>query len=131
MSQKYSINEQQYSFIQSIILHEIDEKVTTVRNSATDALLWLKRAIWFLREFFREFIYAKNGEVTACISKSYELTLKKYHNWIVRGIFSLAIKAVPTRENFFKGLSLKETNTDENSPTFQQKVLQILNEISI
>jgi pleckstrin homology domain containing family A member 8 len=111
-----------YSFLQAIIQHEIDEKLTTVRNSATDALLWLKRAIWFLREFFHELIYAKNGEINACIAKSYELTLKQYHNWIVKGIFSIALKAVPTRENFFRGLSLKETNTDENCPSFQQKV---------
>ena len=45
MKQKYSTDINKYHTLQSMIQHEIDEKVTKVKNSATDALMWLKRYI--------------------------------------------------------------------------------------
>ena len=45
LKQKYSIDPKKYYTLQSMIQHEIDENVTRVKNSATDALMWLKRQI--------------------------------------------------------------------------------------
>lgn len=35
-------------------------------------------------------------------NKSYENTLQKHHNMFVRPVFSLAMKAVPYRNDFYK-----------------------------
>lgn len=40
--------------LQSIVLHEVETEVAQVRNSATEALLWLKRGLKFLKEFLSE-----------------------------------------------------------------------------
>lgn len=40
--------------LQSIVLHEVQADVTQVRNSATEALLWLRRGLKFLKEFLSE-----------------------------------------------------------------------------
>lgn len=40
--------------LQSIVLHEVRNDVALVRNSATEALLWLRRGLRFLKEFLSE-----------------------------------------------------------------------------
>lgn len=37
--------------LQELLQSEIDAKTTGAKNSATDAMLWLKRALSFIREF--------------------------------------------------------------------------------
>lgn len=43
-------------------------------------------------------------ELTVSFTTSYEQTLKKHHNLIVKGMFSLAMKACPYRVDFYKKL---------------------------
>lgn len=45
--------------LQSIVLHEVRADLAQVRNSATEALLWLRRGLKFLKEFLSE---VNNGE---------------------------------------------------------------------
>lgn len=41
--------------------------------------------------------------------KSYNVTLTKYHNFIVRGAFAVAMKACPYRKDFYKKLGEDHT----------------------
>eukprot|EP00051_Salpingoeca_urceolata_P005535 m.74168 g.74168 ORF g.74168 m.74168 type:complete len:161 (-) comp14411_c0_seq2:115-597(-) len=86
----------------------------------TTHLLSTTRALSFIRVFLSEVVNPSKQALTACATKAYEQTLRKYHNFLVRGIFSLAMKAVPTRENFFKALG--GTKTDEAGVTAQINV---------
>jgi pleckstrin family protein A (phosphoinositide binding specific) protein 8 len=43
VNQKYVTNKEEFSTLQKIVLHEVEAGVAQVRNSATEALLWLKR----------------------------------------------------------------------------------------
>lgn len=43
VNQKYITNREEFSTLQKIVLHEVEADVAQVRNSATEALLWLKR----------------------------------------------------------------------------------------
>ncbi len=45
LTQKYSMDKQKFYSLQAIVQVEIDDEVTKVKNSATDALLWLKRSV--------------------------------------------------------------------------------------
>jgi hypothetical protein len=42
--------------------------------------------------------------LTNSFSASYDATLKKHHNMLVKGVFSVAMKACPYREDFYKKL---------------------------
>ena len=48
---KINQNEMKFQTLYAIVNDEIDNQTTNARNSATDALLWLKRSLFVL--FFR------------------------------------------------------------------------------
>ncbi len=64
------------------------------------------RAICFLREFLREFSSKEKPDLNDCVYQSYQLSLRQYHNWVVRSIFSLAVRSLPTTESFLQGLAI-------------------------
>lgn len=43
INQKFITNKEEFDTLQKIVLHEVNAGVAQVRNSATEALLWLKR----------------------------------------------------------------------------------------
>ena len=43
LTKKFEQNKEKYHTLQDIVRSEIADKTTRVKNSATDALLWLKR----------------------------------------------------------------------------------------
>ncbi|XP_008430709.1 pleckstrin homology domain-containing family A member 8 [Poecilia reticulata] len=93
--------------LQSIVLHEVQTSVARVRNSATEALLWLRRGLKFLKEFLSE-INAGEKDIQAALNNAYGKTLRQYHGWVVRGVFALALRAAPTYQSFTAALVLRE-----------------------
>jgi len=45
LREKFAKDPEKYKTLQGIVESEIEEKTTTAKNSATDALLWLKRLV--------------------------------------------------------------------------------------
>ena len=43
VNQKYITNKEEFTTLQKMVLHDVEADVAQVRNSATEALLWLKR----------------------------------------------------------------------------------------
>eukprot|EP00112_Aurelia_sp_Birch-Aquarium-sp1_P004994 Seg1566.12 transcript_id=Seg1566.12/GoldUCD/mRNA.D3Y31 product="Pleckstrin-like domain-containing family A member 8" protein_id=Seg1566.12/GoldUCD/D3Y31 len=103
LQKKYESDREKFAVLQSFVEVEMAEGSTKAKNSATDALLWLKRALEFIGVFLAE-VLTGQPDLSKCAKKAYESTLKKYHGWIVQGIFSLAMKAVPYRENFIAAI---------------------------
>ncbi|KAL7887562.1 hypothetical protein AOLI_G00052830 [Acnodon oligacanthus] len=89
--------------LQSIVLHEVEMEVAQVRNSATEALLWLKRGLKFLKEFLSE-VNAGEQDIHAALNNAYGKTLRQYHGWVVRGVFALALRAAPSYSGFMAAL---------------------------
>ena len=54
---------------------------------------------------------------------AYTKTLKQYHNWVVRGIFSLALRSVPGKENFLACLSVDPNDFYNNPEGFEKQVI--------
>eukprot|EP00117_Sycon_ciliatum_P017554 scpid76336/ scgid16503/ Pleckstrin homology domain-containing family A member 8; Phosphatidylinositol-four-phosphate adapter protein 2; Serologically defined breast cancer antigen NY-BR-86 len=104
LRKKYEENREAHHTLQMIVDREIEAKTTKVSNSATDALLWLKRALEFILVFLQKVIEGEQ-DLTKAANAAYAASLKRYHGWIVSGIFSLAMKAVPYREDFIKALA--------------------------
>lgn len=92
-----------FTTLQNIVQREMDTSTTNVRNSATDALMWLNRALRFMQKFL---INVKNGErdLPTALNQAYSVTLKRYHGWVVKGIFALAVKAAPYHDDFIRAL---------------------------
>jgi pleckstrin family protein A (phosphoinositide binding specific) protein 8 len=64
--------------------------------------------------FIRVFLHGvveENQTPSTSASAAYTATLRKYHNFVVRGIFSVAMKTCPTREKLLD--TLGQGATDE------------------
>lgn len=96
------------------MVHEVEAGVAQVRNSATEALLWLRRGLKFLKEFLSQ-VNAGEQDIHGALSewwrvkcpvysfplilpltqtffpldKAYGKTLRQYHGWVVRGVFAV------------------------------------------
>lgn len=113
---KMLTNPSQFCTVQNIVNIEMDMKTTKVRNSATDALLWLKRGLRFIEVFLNYLKDGKRSSATA-LSEAYADSLRKYHNWVVRGIFAVAARAIPSSADFYKALGSVPETSDENIPS--------------
>ncbi|XP_073406815.1 pleckstrin homology domain-containing family A member 8 isoform X2 [Dendrobates tinctorius] len=124
INQKFITNKEELTTLQKIVLHEINNNLAQVRNSATEALLWLKRGLKFLFQFLTE---VKNGEnnMQTALSNAYGKTLRQYHGWVVRGVFALALRAAPTYEGFVAALAVQEG--DQKDELFTDAMMRDLN----
>jgi hypothetical protein len=46
----------------------------------------------------------KSEELSTSFTKGYEASLKKYHNFVIKGVFAVAMKACPYRADFYAKL---------------------------
>jgi hypothetical protein len=60
------------------------------------------RSFWFLREFLHQFSTQPNPNLTNSVSKAYDITLSRYHNWFIRGVFSIAMGGLPKTDDFLR-----------------------------
>ncbi|XP_060726472.1 pleckstrin homology domain-containing family A member 8 [Tachysurus vachellii] len=107
VQQKLQSDPDNFPTLQSIVLHEVQMQVAQVRNSATEALLWLKRGLKFLKEFLSE-VDAGEQDIHAALNNAYGKTLRQYHGWVVRGVFALALRAAPSYDGFMAALVCHE-----------------------
>ncbi|XP_022802378.1 pleckstrin homology domain-containing family A member 8-like isoform X2 [Stylophora pistillata] len=111
LREKFAKDPEKFKTLQDIVESEIVENSTKVKNSATDALLWLKRALQFIIVFLRE-VLTDEEDLVKCAKKAYENSLKRYHGWMVQGVFSLAMKAVPYRKDFIDKLGRRKVDEE-------------------
>lgn len=97
---QYLKNPVAYETLQAIVLAEKDEK----KKDATQGLLWLTRGLAFTALALRNSVSNPTEELNASFTKSYGETLTKYHNFVVRGVFKVAMKACPYRKDFYAKL---------------------------
>ncbi|KAF8534826.1 glycolipid transfer protein domain-containing protein [Trichophaea hybrida] len=88
--------------VQDLVNNELAEGAKT----ASEGLLWLVRAQDFTSQALSSNINSpqQQEELTQSFTTSYEATLKKHHNFVVKGIFTVAMKACPYRVDFYKKL---------------------------
>lgn len=78
VQQKLQADPDNFPTLQSIVLHEVQMEVAQVRNSATEALLWLKRGLKFLKEFLSE-VDAGEQDIHAALSKCQDYMQSQWH----------------------------------------------------
>ncbi|KAF8198061.1 glycolipid transfer protein domain-containing protein [Pholiota molesta] len=87
--------------LESLVENEKGEK----KRVATEGLLWLLRGLSFTCQALQNAQANASEELSAAFTKSYENTLKKFHNFVVKGIFAVAMKACPYRADFYAKLA--------------------------
>lgn len=104
MQQKYSTNPSNYCTLQRMVLSEMQSRQHHLSSSATVALLWMKRGLEFIREIFREMLDGQ-PDLGLAVNNAYSRTLKPFHGWVVRGVFAVAVKALPYKSVFVTQLN--------------------------
>ncbi|KXS14061.1 glycolipid transfer protein [Gonapodya prolifera JEL478] len=94
---KYNENPSATPTLQSIIQ---DERAKG-QDTATVGMQWLFRGLCFTSDALRDSLSNPSHELAESFTKSYEGTLKPYHGFLVKGIFTVAMKACPYRKDFF------------------------------
>ncbi|KAI9136758.1 glycolipid transfer protein domain-containing protein [Paraphysoderma sedebokerense] len=83
--EKYETDPSKYTTLQKIVLGDNDKNKT-----ATVGLLWLKRGLEFTALALRRSVDNPAEELTVSFTKAYEGTLKQYHNFMVKGVFTVS-----------------------------------------
>lgn len=61
------------------------------KRTATEGLMWLLRGLSFTCKALQVAQANKSKELSASFSEAYDATLKKYHNFVVKGIFAVRV----------------------------------------
>ncbi|KAI0320459.1 glycolipid transfer protein domain-containing protein [Amylostereum chailletii] len=94
--------------LEKLVENEKGEK----KRTATEGLLWLLRGLSFTCKALQNAQANKSEELAAAFSKSYDGTLKQFHNFVVKGIFAVrflpspptSLHRTPYRADFFAKL---------------------------
>ncbi|KAF3904936.1 hypothetical protein ABW20_dc0109553 [Dactylellina cionopaga] len=92
--------------LQQLVTEEWAEKQK--KATATEGLLWLLRGLDFTAKAIRHNVSNPTEELATSFQHSYDGTLKKHHNFVVKGIFSVALKATPYRKDFYIKLGAED-----------------------
>ncbi|KAI0302692.1 het-c2 protein [Russula brevipes] len=86
--------------LENLVLNEKGEK----KRKATEGLLWLLRGLQFTCKALQSAQADASQELSAAFATAYDGTLKAFHNFVVKGVFAVALKACPYRADFFNKL---------------------------
>lgn len=87
--------------LELLVANERGEK----KRPASEGLMWLLRGLAFTCKALQTAQADGAVELSAAFTQGYEATLKKYHNFVVKGIFAVAMKACPYRATFYEKLA--------------------------
>ncbi|CCL99051.1 uncharacterized protein FIBRA_01062 [Fibroporia radiculosa] len=87
--------------LEQLVENEKGEK----KRTATEGLMWLLRGLSFTCKALQYAQKERSQELSAAFSQAYDATLKKFHNFMVKGLFAVAMKACPYRADFYAKLA--------------------------
>ncbi|CAI9718054.1 pleckstrin homology domain-containing family A member 8-like [Octopus vulgaris] len=102
IEKKYATNSE-FTTLQKMITWELEANEQHLSNSVAVAVLWMKRALEFIREFISE-IHNGKADLSEATTEAYNRTLKPFHTRFARSIFDVAMRAIPTRDMFLAQL---------------------------
>ncbi|XP_018564403.1 pleckstrin homology domain-containing family A member 8 [Anoplophora glabripennis] len=115
LSQKYEEDTENNEYLEDMILKEQQGG----QGLATDALMWLRRALHFLSSFFQRIVDDTNSErcspdLTGFLKTAYSETLEEYHGWLGTQLFNVLSRFTPNRRHLIYTLALDRHNRDSN-----------------
>jgi len=88
--------------------------------------MWLLRGQQFTCIALQRSHADKKEELTESFTKAYEQTLKPHHNFVVKPLFGLAMKACPYRADFYQKLGSPEDTVEEKLGLWLQSLNTIV-----
>lgn len=111
ITKTYEENCDKNLYLEDMLLAEKSEGEQT----ATDALMWLRRGLNFMIVFFDLLCIdeSKQEDLSVFVREAYSNTLKMYHGWITRNLFHLLAGMTPKRTLFLKSIALNKDDCEE------------------
>ncbi|ELT88921.1 hypothetical protein CAPTEDRAFT_199242 [Capitella teleta] len=128
----YITDHEKYSEFRPILQDEIERNLTREKNSATNSLLWLKRALQFIACLLDQIVKDEAKEepsesiVPFCLV-AYENALKRYHGWMIQKVFQVLIKVAPRKKDLLRTLANGEECTDSQVVADMEPYVSLLN----
>jgi hypothetical protein len=98
---RYDAAPSQSSTLEQLVINEKGEK----KRTATEGLMWLLRGLSFTCKSLQNAQTNQSEELSVAFTKGYEGSLKTFHNFVVKGIFAVAMKGCPYRKDFYEKLA--------------------------
>uniref|UniRef100_A0A1B6K9P3 Glycolipid transfer protein domain-containing protein n=1 Tax=Graphocephala atropunctata TaxID=36148 RepID=A0A1B6K9P3_9HEMI len=110
LTQVYNTNLERHGNLNDMVLLE----QSTGGILATDALMWLRRALHLIQRFFELILEDNNSteELVVFLKTAYRETLCVYHNWPLQVLFSMLSRMCPTRSKFYQLVSLERCHSE-------------------
>lgn len=115
----------------SIIYKELLDDTTDITSnkntdkklpkSAADALVWLKRGLWMIQQFFENMLNSEDKDTVQAFQKAYNSVLAPYHNFIAKGLVSGAMRLTPNYKSFINSACTTKTDKTEKITTCEKK----------
>ena len=106
--------------LEKLVENEKGEK----KRTATEGLMWLLRGLQFTCKALQIAQANKSTELAAAFSQAYEATLKKFHNFVVKGIFAVCTISPMTMPSRQKQLYLRMITGRNESLPVQEGLLR-------
>lgn len=115
LQKKYEMNKELFITINAMLDDELENKSTDLAKVGG---LWLTRGLNFLRTFMQILIKeyregSKEESMKHIINAAYEATLKKYHGFIVKKVFSGVSGFAPYRKDYLLKMALGKEGQEE------------------
>jgi len=83
--------------LQDLVLNELKTK----KHTATEGLVWLVRGLDFTSIALSQNIAISTEELSTSFRNAYGNTLKPFHGFLIKPVFSAAMSACPYRKDFY------------------------------
>ncbi|EMD39106.1 hypothetical protein CERSUDRAFT_133962, partial [Gelatoporia subvermispora B] len=109
--------------LEALVVYE----ASTGHRHGIACLVRLIRGLLFTCQALQNLQTDHSAELHVCLKRSYDTNLKHHHSFIIRSAVSVAIRAVPSRRDFYK--RLMQDGTHENLDAALTKWLEGLDMI--
>ncbi|KAF9552440.1 glycolipid transfer protein [Agrocybe pediades] len=98
---RYDATQDASGTLERLVHSEKDEP----HRHATPCLVRLIRGLAFTCKALQHMQKDTNSELHVCFKRSYDEVLKHHHNFVIRSVVTIAIRAVPRRDDFLSRIA--------------------------
>ncbi|KAJ2698932.1 hypothetical protein H4R19_005563 [Coemansia spiralis] len=124
---KYETDPKAFDTLEKIVRAEANSS----NRKATQGLLWLKRGLELTALGLKRNLDNSEEELSASFTEAYNKTLKQFHGFIVKNMFSVAMLACPDRKTFYLKIGGGKDNAKEQLDEWVQALQELLNQLNI
>lgn len=108
--------------VQSLVVNELKEGT----HRASEGLLWLNRGLDFTSKAIALNLDNPNEELSVSFRAAYGDTLKPYHSFVVKPIFSAAMSATPYRKDFYSKLGDDQERVEQQGKEWLKALRELV-----